>query len=229
MLKTTTSAPDPPKVDWFPDGTTDQEFELFGDQCLVFFLGGVPGASTILGPASGQPIALFGFSKVPSDPVGNLLDASAAGLSQRDGFYKFPVKRLEWKNANSLGGTTQVQMPVMVELESDVNNLRPVFYFSAYDGHGYRPNDGGPNQGGIAGESVTTVPLPVAWKPAGAAATVTSQGPNPYTLLDPNGKVVYMKHETFQLIIPGDDALFGTGGRVAAGQTLSMPPAPWIT
>jgi hypothetical protein len=69
-------------IDWNGNGKIDKgKITLEGDQCLVFFLGGIP--------AVGPPADVIGFATNPRDP---------ASLMQRVGrkppFFEFPSKRL---------------------------------------------------------------------------------------------------------------------------------------
>jgi prepilin-type N-terminal cleavage/methylation domain-containing protein len=88
---------------------------LTGDQCLVFFLGGIP--------SSGTPGCL-GFSTDPTDPS----QASAAGVARRGPFFDFKANRL-----NRLGNG-------FFNYYDSFNKNQPYAYFSAYKGaNGYSP------------------------------------------------------------------------------------------
>src|SRR5207247_2502159 len=54
------SVPVPDFIDWNGNGNADGPVILEGDQCLVFFLGGIP--------IQGTPAGVLGFSTDPRDP-----------------------------------------------------------------------------------------------------------------------------------------------------------------
>jgi general secretion pathway protein G len=65
--------------DWNGNGTVDPPVVLTGDQCLVFFLGGIPNGS--------GPPGCLGFSADPSNPT-------APGAPRRGPFFEFKSNRL---------------------------------------------------------------------------------------------------------------------------------------
>jgi len=83
-------------------GTPDRRIKLDGNQCLVFFLGGVPPASNPL-PPTGQWPASFqgtrsGFLNSPTNPFGfaNGTENSPPQANMAKGpFYDFDVKRVD--------------------------------------------------------------------------------------------------------------------------------------
>ena len=72
----------PVKIDWNGSGAIDSgvEFVLEGEECLVFFLGGIP-------TASGSPPGYLGFSNNPSNPA-------AVGGTRLGPYYPFEGSRL---------------------------------------------------------------------------------------------------------------------------------------
>jgi hypothetical protein len=94
-------------IDWNGDGVISNEpVTLGGDQCLVFFLGGIP--------APGTPEAVLGFSTDPTNP--------AAGTRTRRGpFLEFDPRRLVEGNAG------------FFRYLDAFNKGSPYAYFSSYN------------------------------------------------------------------------------------------------
>ena len=136
--------------DWNGDGAfQDGPIILTQGECLVFFLGGIPGNGI-----ANSGFSPRGFSKNPTDP--------AAPGGTRDGpFYEFDASRL----TDMPGGA--VNFPEYKD--SFPGQLNPYLYFSSYDGSGYREQIAGVIRpeinGGVApslayrqGPSVTSSP-----------------------------------------------------------------------
>lgn len=94
-------------IDWNGNGSPDGPVTLTGDQCLVFFLGGIP-----LPVSAGGP-GCQGFSQT-SDP-------SAAGNPRRDPFVRFQSRRLVDRVGNGFYSYR------------DEFGKQPYAYFSAYN------------------------------------------------------------------------------------------------
>jgi general secretion pathway protein G len=244
-----TSGPNPFFYDWNGNGVYDSTpWYLSGDECLVFFLGGIPTGEPRNNPAirAGQgPPGVLGFSKVPANPTTPPIAAAAAG---RDGpFYTFDSARLvDW----DLNGFWEF-----------LPNRRPgqfggYAYFSSYEGAGYRPDDmnidsvTNPNatepNGSVSTPTVGFIEFRVNWqRPAGYPApytptygsapttSVLSPGPNPYTIGPPMNDAVplvrYWKPDSFQLISPSSDNAYGQGGaveRLGSGVVVTRPTGP---
>lgn len=207
-------------------GTTaaPQYIYLEGHECLAFFLGGIP--------SSGQQ-GLIGFAKSPTAPfVGDNTDASLGlvGTSaRRPPLFEFRNERLFDDDGDgipgyvdslgSLAGST-VGQPL-----NQTGDARFIVYFSSYGAGWYDPNDvnfiedGTPGIGRIFGVTFTL--------PSGSNI-LYSVAPNPYT----NGPAVtrqsatqtqrpttYVNANTYQLISPGQDRLYGVGGNYDAAST----------
>jgi type II secretory pathway pseudopilin PulG len=221
--------------DWNGNGQFDNTtFCLSGDECLVFFLGGIPTGEPRDNAAirTGQgPPGILGFSKNPVNPT--LPPIAGTANTGRDGpFYPFDSGRLVDWSRNGFWEFLPLRRP---------QPFGGYAYFSSYEGAGYRPDDMNIDTTGVASEtepsgdnSILTVgymEFRVNWqRPAGYPAAYTpsyatpplnsvlSPGPNPYTLGVPMNDTVpivrYWKPDTFQLISPGLDGAYGQGGAV---------------
>jgi prepilin-type N-terminal cleavage/methylation domain-containing protein len=94
-----------------PDGVL-----LEGQECLVFFLGGIPNE---VPPASGNR-GCFGFSKNPNNPT--------APGGERDTFYDFLSNRLKTRNEYARPATGSVGFYAYL----DSYGKQPYAYFSSY-------------------------------------------------------------------------------------------------
>jgi general secretion pathway protein G len=209
--------------DWNGDNVAGQVHFLQGDECLVFFLIGIP-----TGQATNpkNPPGGLGFSKTPPWPMqrmivgvgrdGPYFDISGARLIDRDsdGFWEL----VPFRKPSLSGGYA---------------------YFSAYEGAGYRPDDlslafePAPNGGQMPTEHfLVQWPINASYPGVQGSGTpadpyyVISLGPNPYTIGDshpaypspqqpplPPGFVVrYHKPDSFQIISPGPGVGYGHGG-----------------
>lgn len=142
--------------------------DLTGDECLVFFLGGV---------ATGSPgaFAVTGFSKNPANPL-----AVASGTESRDGpFFEFKPSRLKF----SLNPTNS---KVLVYFDPRSSQTLPYVYASSNDGRGYQPAD-------LYVGSSDDLEDVYRTGPGGAMA-------------------VAQKAKSFQIITPGTDGAYGSGG-----------------
>ncbi len=72
--------------EWFAEGTTTT-YELEGDECLVFFLGGIA-------QISGSDIVLHGFAHRPENPSGVPSSAIPDSQKRTQAFYTFDAGRL---------------------------------------------------------------------------------------------------------------------------------------
>lgn len=101
------------------DGDADDVFDLYGAECLVFFLGGI---------ASGpnQP-DLTGFSKNPLDPF-------ARGGSRQASYFEFLPSRL-------LPSSDPAYSVFYAYVDPLPSQQSPYLYLSSYNGQGYRTED----------------------------------------------------------------------------------------
>lgn len=224
--------------EWFREpGTNDTvlDYELEGDECLVFFLGGIAERRTA--PSGGFYYVLHGFSKRPQNPSG-IATSSAATGARTNQFYVFDAGRLVVRtvtapavtpattaNVSPDFGVTTDPRPPKLPSYTAINSLNtPYAYFSSYKGRGYRPDDmnfptATPNG------TEPSISFQITWPRISTnpdANHSTSPAPNPYTTT-PSAPVTdteiikAFKPDSYQLISAGPDGLFGAGGQ--------LPPA----
>jgi hypothetical protein len=211
-----------------PDGTgvsTANWFYLEGYECLVFFLGGI--ASPTLNTDGTVSYGMAGFGRDPlrpftanGDPANNTTTPAAVlSLNRTPSFF-------EWKNSR-LGDLDTDTMLDYGDYLSGGNDHLPYVYLSAYDGAGYDPNDQNiaesSESSGIGPISrLFSVNLGIS-QTATAHFTgispnvIESTAPNPYTSSAPvqaggQKMATFINANTYQIISPGRDRLFGVGG-----------------
>lgn len=180
------------------DGDSDDYLILNGAECLVFFLGGVCETNVVdnqgnLRPSAsaGDPIEWWGplgFSANPNDPFrrgGNRVGPFFGDFVGGDG------GRL--RDVASAAPDPDEQMPEYLDpLSSQVN---PYLYVSSYDGAGYRPWGRDGTAGNIDDEIV------------GLSIHYLQDDGNPSTT-----STLSYAPQTYQIISPGFDTEYGTGG-----------------
>ncbi len=188
-------------VDFNGDGAQDDTIELFGSECLVFFLGGVcvtqdSSGNYIVGPdgsvsGPGTPARWtpVGFSANPANPF-------ARGGSRVGPFYEFDISRLV--NVVNTGNS----MPEY--LDPIEGQSMPYAYASTARG-AYAPNSGAVYR-----------PEDLNWNGSGPFTSVYHR-PNNGQVYNPRG---------FQIISPGFDGEFGIGGEWEPGSPLLEPRTP---
>lgn len=137
--------------------TNGRIYELEGDECLVFFLGGVAEFNRA---DPNSRIILHGFSKNSRNP-GNTPNAADPSTLSRDGpFHEFDAGRLYVRTGSTQVGTFAPNLPTTAPpdfgvvtdprpaklpsyraMQTTAANPTPIAYFSAYEGRGYRPMD----------------------------------------------------------------------------------------
>jgi general secretion pathway protein G len=217
--------------DWNGDGIPNGPWFLEGDECLVFFLGGIPTGQYLdltnnpLRPAVASdvrkyPPGVSGFSKTPHWPCQRV--AGGAGLEGP--FMEFVSGRLIDSDRDSFWELLPFRKP---------SPEGPYVYFSAYEGAGYRPDDlnlaqePAPNLATVpVADFLVLWPLVAAYPGVQGSGTgvdpyfVRSLGPNPYTVgashpgtpLPLGFSVRYHKPDSFQIISPGPSVGYGHGG-----------------
>lgn len=258
--------PDPgAQIRWFVDSASGAPwspnvwYELEGDECLVFFLGGV--AERV----AQDRYILHGFTADPKNPsrIMNIaLDPRTQNRDDRFPLFPFEAGRIYQRvndpnvgliqvapagtAENVLGGVadffpagnTQARPPKLPSyraLTSDPTNPKPIVYFSAYEGRGYRPDDCNipPSEGAPAAEQTIAFQLrwPTLTQPINSPMGNTvppsplSLGPNPYNQAPLSSAykqvsgqpaslsaVQPYNPQSFQIIVPGPDNEFGGGG-----------------
>ena len=188
------------------DGTTNPAagaIPLSGAECLVFFLGGVPGnpAGTYPNHYFRSPVAPAGapsgFSQNPADPF-NVLTQTTAGVqtrtvvgTNRDRFAELDFSRLFLYVPNSANPASQ--HVVNIYRDTLPGQTQPYLYYSSYNGQGYD----------VANE---VQPSP----PGGTFTDVYRQGPNGFTSSSPSPP---WNPNSYQIISPGADTFYGVGGQ----------------
>jgi prepilin-type N-terminal cleavage/methylation domain-containing protein len=182
-------------IDWNGDGVASQGAVLLeGDQCLVFFLGGIP-------QAVNGTFSCTGFSTNPRDPSAHV---KPGGPSDVVGpFYEFQTSRLVRLPLAS-------RVPVLPTLGTpsslhfsylDAYGKVPFAYFSSYK------TRNGYNRYALTTGSSDCATLQNVWPLA------ESWLPSPH----------YLKPETFQIVSAGADGKFGSGTVYALGKPVWTP------
>jgi len=185
------------QINWSGTGASVATL-LTGDQCLVFFLGGIPSGAT---PANGLPPGCLGFSTNPADPSA----PSAAGVPRKGPYFPFITSRL-------MIGNNQ-----FYSYADPFSKNTPYAYFSAYRGaNGYSPYataaypvsdcnvPGGATFPLTPTFTRTAMPAPF-YQSTNNTATPTVL---PYGLY----QTVYYNPTSFQIISGGANGVFGEGG-----------------
>jgi general secretion pathway protein G len=200
----------------------DMPYFLEGDQCLVFFLGGVPRATS-------SGFDMTGFCRNPLNPfmpntaydhTNNVWVDVNTNRTARN--FEFNAGRL----AIFGGGrsSTSTQFPSYLDSIGGTSSPMPLVYFGT-NGSGYDPDDCNLYSDVLEDN---TIPY-IAFQASGAAVpgTVVSVAPNPYTTTlpaDMNGtRAGYWKADTYQILCAGMDRRFGPGGQYAARSGNALP------
>jgi prepilin-type N-terminal cleavage/methylation domain-containing protein len=196
-------------VDINGNGTTNDVISLTGAECLVFFLGGIPGGS------GGPPM---GFSQSPADPF-NVPGVGAARQvvgTNRERFTEFDVSRLFlYSPANSV--VSGVMYHSMNTYKDPLTSqTQPYLYLSSYGGQGYYPYElvglppATPSLGSAPGQNSPTGNAFIDVYRQGSVGYWSSTSPSfvqntatPSPAWNPN---------SYQIISPGGDTQYGTGG-----------------
>jgi prepilin-type N-terminal cleavage/methylation domain-containing protein len=201
-------------------------FILQGDQCLVFFLGGIPTTD-----GNGNILGMSGFGKNPTNPfTNNLLGTTNYNANRNPALFEFAASRLV---PDSVTGS---MMPAYTDSLNTPRTGGPLgfyAYFSTNNGQGYDPNDvnidvpfAGPGAGETDSNGVTPIgmsfllsqPVYNSGSSSPLSPPITqSPSPNPYTSGPPTGtkavfSVSYQNNQSFQIISPGLDGIYGVGG-----------------
>lgn len=212
------------------NGKMDGVYILTGPECLVLFLGGIPQSAS-----GGAGWSVSGFSKNPLNPF----QGPTFTTNRTIPLFEFNNSRLVSNTTNATTSAITDSSGAPWIFPGYIDSLGPgveptvipfYAYFSAYNGAGYDPDDvdfSEPNSAGtvakIAGafRAPNTVRVPV---PAGNI--IASLAPNPYTNDVPvptlaSGDVnaggaksiAWQNANSFQIISPGRDRVFGIGGQ----------------
>jgi general secretion pathway protein G len=195
-------------VDWNNNGAVDGEVILEGDQCLVFFLGGIPTAPIL----PGQPIAFgcSGFSYLGSNP------ATPGGTSRKGPYFEFKSNKL-------------------VQIHGADNSVNR--YFSYVDGYGnssaptkgvyayfssYRSPNGYNRYNALLNAPTSDCALLGALQGAGSP-----NGIWPYAEFLGNTIPTcrFLNSSSFQIISAGADGLFGPGTDFSSKNPMAWTPS----
>jgi general secretion pathway protein G len=179
---------------------------LEGDECLVFFLGGIPSPTT-------SGFGMSGFDRNPVHPFTTTLLTAGANMSSENRnppFFEFQGGRLIDFDGDGI--------PSYVDTLNSPTSALPFAYFSAYGNNRYDPNDMNLDEDALART----------FNPSGYTNGTTSPVPNPYTSDTPGNAAArdrYLNGTSFQIISAGSDGLYGVGGTYNAGGTGDrLPP-----
>jgi general secretion pathway protein G len=194
---------------------------LSGDECLVFFLGGLP---QHVSTASGGGLAVTGFNRDPQNPF-TLATQNTGTASRTTPLFEFAPQRLVDVDGDGY--------PSYIDPLSANNapaDQHPYSYFSAYANNGYDPNDCNSGELDEFGNPVVrsfyvNFVVNNGTNPRVAASTA----PNPYTIGDadpsnPTTNMNWVNPQTFQIISAGRDGLWGLGGPYDASSTSNRLP-----
>lgn len=164
------------------DGDATDSILLNGNECLVFFLGGLPIRDT----TSGSTVfAMNGFSKNPANPF------ATAGSSRIGPFTEFDTTRLVDVYAGASAGSNG--FPEYVDPLP--NQTAPYGFLSANNGRGY-PAGSSPYRAPGEDDNLNNV-------------LDSGEDANGNMVLDPG---LPFKPETYQIVSPGFDGDYGAGG-----------------
>lgn len=204
-------------------GSPTNPYILEGQQCLVFFLGGIP-----IPDGAGGVLGMSGFSKDPTNPFANPI----AAPNRSPSYFEFAPSRLILDAQGMPGYTDSLNPP-----SSGTPGIYA--YFSTNNGMGYDPNDvNNPIDSDSSGNSPLYLSfnssLPLYDSTGTSAARTASPSPNPYTTsytvpVPPavTVSVIYQNAQSFQIFSPGVDGDYGVGGIYAAnatGANGALPP-----
>lgn len=217
--------------DFNGNGKQDNPYVLEGDECLVWFLGGVPLRTSItnnVGNVTSWRWAMYGTG---ANPVNPFPSTGITTVNRTQPFYDFKSERLLDVDGDGI--------PCYAD---SYTQDHPIAYFASYGGV-YDPNDvnydkapqGGKaspflEEDGTGSVSPPMISFRVPFPTRGASTSgsfATSPPPNPYTTtLASATTVIYQNPSTFQLIAAGKDGLYGVGGayRPDLNEPLTVEP-----
>jgi general secretion pathway protein G len=229
---------------------------LQGHECLVFFLGGVPLPATPGSATSTFSMTGFGKDPT-NPFTNSIVGSSMYSANRQPPFFEFNAGRLFLDPTrldaaqHNVPGYRQCNIPGYVD---SLTGTAPIpgtsvnfyAYFSAYGNGNYDPNDVNfPETDPSGGVSPAiglkySVGFPV-WTGQGNPTQVLfnldqSPAPNPYTTTLtannpggalPSGTVGYQKPQSYQIISPGADGLYGVGGQYQPPSSSASIPLPF--
>jgi general secretion pathway protein G len=202
---------------------------LDGRECLAFFLGGLPSQST-------SGFGMIGFSSNRSNPFMN--PNMPGGNNRVAPLFEFQSSRLQLLPEKLTGSAGYTGIPGYGDPNSSSTVTLFYAYFSSYGGP-YDPNDvnsldpynSGNPETSDAGQAITLT-FQLNFPVTGTTAPLTaSPPPNPYssswtaqtTPPTPLPTVTYQRPQTYQVISPGVDGLYGAGGIYTPNAGVQFP------
>lgn len=202
--------------DFNGNGKADGPYVLTGDECLVFFLGGIPTRATVQGSPS---YGVNGFHRNPINPF-------VAPTVYVGGVPKYTF-------GNRLAPLYDFKTSRLVDLDDDgmpsladpLGAGKPYAYFSAYGSGGYDPGDVDfPAEASDEGVAPITLQFRVAFPVRGGGNVAQSAAPNPYTTTATTATpVAWEAPQTYQILSAGADGLYGVGGQYVARADAPLP------
>jgi prepilin-type N-terminal cleavage/methylation domain-containing protein len=207
---------------------------LQGDECLAFFLGGIPQGTTGVGPPPPDSvIGMTGFGKDPTHPFScpgtNASFPFLFSANRYNPFYEFQGTRLVDDDGD---GIPVYLDPLQAAADGRNNAYFSLAYFSSYGGNGYDPNDVN-----LLDQDDASSP-PAFWRAFHVSFSVvpnvnpntniaTSITPNPYTNtapIPPTGQAAtWQNPTTFQILSAGVDGRFGVAGQYLSSGNDQLP------
>jgi prepilin-type N-terminal cleavage/methylation domain-containing protein len=203
-------------IDWNQDGQRTGFKILTGDQCLVFFLGGIQSTTIV----NGKPVhACNGFSTNPASPL------PAAGATTYGPYFEFKSDRLvQCPRTGPLDSTDLAQRPDGSNgLYSYLDGYKQIVPAPPVDPKVTAPNfyavyayfSSGRKRNGYNAYPTSDCPFLPAYNGQSVAKPVA--GVFPYEQALGN----YHNPNTYQIISPGKDGIFGVGSPVPGAAALN--------
>jgi general secretion pathway protein G len=187
---------------------------LEGDECLVFFLGGIP-------RLNGETFELTGFCKRPDAPLYGRNENNKPTLNRENPIFEFKAERLVDFDGDGF--------PSYIDTLGTDEHSRPYVYFSAYGANAYDAQDCNINPSAKnyfpSLSDIVDLDSGQNYFRQFGGASGASISPNPYTTgpAFPTGRSpAWQKPQSYQIISAGVDRVYGFGGQFA-GKTKSEP------
>jgi general secretion pathway protein G len=246
-----TSGGPPPQINYNPgtgagfwydfngNGKMDGPYILQGDECLVFFLGGIP----LQDPNTGA-FGMTGFGKDRVNPFSNsIIGSGMYSANRQPPSFEFNAGRLFLDPSNPSVSLNGLSFPGIPAYYDNLGGSPPPLpgpgvvppstmnfyvYFSAYGNGVYDANDVNflfTVTGNTVGfEQDGNLATPIGLKFQRAGSIYPSPSPNPYTItstITASGTVTFEKAQTFQIFSAGLDGQYGVGGQFIAPSAAS--------
>ena len=208
-----------PQQDIDGDGAFNKFWILEGDECLVFFLGGIPRQIDT------TTFELTGFCKRPDGPLYGRNENNKATLNRANPFFEFKAERLVDFDKDGF--------PSYIDSLGTEEQSRPYVYFSSYGSNSYDPQDCNFNPAKMnyfpSLSDIMDMDTGTNFFRAFGGASGASISPNPYTTgpAYPIGRSpAWQKPQSYQIISAGSDRIYGFGGQFAGKNKTEPLPLP---